>query len=67
MPGRDDREEDHALERTHEEHFYIAIALMVIGVVIFYADFFDQHRHIGFWSSTFGGLLLTAGATMKGV
>ena len=46
--------------------FYIAIALMVVGVVIFYADFFDQHRHIGFWSSTFGGLLLAAGNTLKG-
>ena len=47
--------------------FWIAAALMVVGVVIFYADFFDQHRHIGFWLSTFGGLALVAGSTMKGV
>ena len=46
--------------------FYIAMALIVIGVVVFYADFFDQHRHIGFWSSTFGGLLLAAGSYFKG-
>lgn len=46
--------------------FYIAVALMVLGVAIFYLDFFDQHRHIGFWSSTFGGLLLVAGTTLKG-
>jgi hypothetical protein len=46
--------------------FYVAIALMVVGVAIFYADFFDQHRHIGFWASTFGGMLLAAGTTLKG-
>ena len=47
--------------------FYIALALMVVGMVIFYADFFDQHRHIGFWSSTFGGMALAAGSYFKGV
>jgi hypothetical protein len=46
--------------------FYIALALMVVGVAIFYADFFDQHRHIGFWLSTFGGGLLAAGSYFKG-
>ena len=46
--------------------FYIALALMVVGVAIFYADFFDQHRHIGFWSATFGGMLLAAGSYFKG-
>ncbi len=46
--------------------FYIAVAMMVLGIVIFYADFFDQHRHIGFWLSTFGGGLLIAGNTLKG-
>lgn len=47
--------------------FYVAVALMVVGVAIFYMDLFDQHRHIGFWASTFGGLALVAGSTMKGV
>ena len=47
--------------------FSIAMALIVVGVVIFYVDFFDQHRHIGFWSSTFGGLGLAAGSYFKGV
>jgi len=46
--------------------FYVAMALIVVGVAIFYADFFDQHRHIGFWSSTFGGLLVAAGSYFKG-
>ena len=46
--------------------FYIALALMVVGVAIFYADFFDQHRHIGFWSATFGGMLLAAAGYFKG-
>jgi hypothetical protein len=47
--------------------FWIAVALMVAGVLIFYLDVFDQHRHIGFWLSTFGGLALVAGSTLKGV
>ena len=46
--------------------FYIAVAMMVLGIAIFYLDFFDAHRHIGFWLSTFGGGLLIAGNTLKG-
>jgi predicted membrane channel-forming protein YqfA (hemolysin III family) len=46
--------------------FYIAVALMVVGIAIFYLDFFDQHRHIGMWSSTAGGMLLAAGSYFKG-
>ncbi|MCB2224961.1 MAG: hypothetical protein KQH83_12395 [Actinobacteria bacterium] len=46
--------------------FMVALALMVVGVAIFYWDLFDQHRHIGFWSSTIGGLLLAAGSYFKG-
>ena len=47
--------------------FYVAVALMVLGIALFYIDIFDAHRHIGFWLSTFGGLALVAGSTMKGV
>ena len=46
--------------------FYIAVAMMVVGIAVFYLDFFDAHRHIGFWLSTFGGGLLVAGSTLKG-
>ena len=43
--------------------FYIAVALIVIGVAVFYLV---DPMHYGFWISTIGGLLLAAGSYFKG-
>lgn len=44
----------------------IGVALMAIGIIAFYGDFLDAGKHIAFWCSTGGGILLAAGATLKG-
>ena len=46
--------------------FYIGVAMMAIGIIAFYGDFLDAGKHIAFWCSTGGGILLAAGATLKG-
>jgi hypothetical protein len=43
--------------------FYISMALIVIGVAVFYLV---DPGHYGFWTSTIGGLLLAAGNYFKG-
>ncbi|MCJ7725536.1 MAG: hypothetical protein MUP76_04010 [Acidimicrobiia bacterium] len=43
--------------------FLFAIALIVIGVAVFYLI---DTPHYGFWTSTIGGLLLAAGSYFKG-
>ena len=46
--------------------FYIGVALMAIGIIAFYGDFLDAGKHIAFWCATGGGMVLAAGATLKG-
>jgi len=43
--------------------FYVAVALIVVGVAVFYLV---DTPHYGFWTSTVGGLLLAAGSYFKG-
>lgn len=46
--------------------FYIGVALIAVGVIAFYGDFLDGGKHIAFWASTGGGVLLALGSTLKG-
>ena len=48
--------------------FFIAVALIVIGIAIYYPlNAMDEPKtEYAFWASTIGGLLLAAGSYFKG-
>ncbi|NQV07315.1 hypothetical protein HQ535_12265 [bacterium] len=46
--------------------FCIAVALIVVGVIAFYGDFLDSGKHVAFWASIGGGVLLALGSALKG-
>lgn len=45
--------------------FYISVAAMLIGLVFYL--FFDDLKDAGYYVTLAGGVLLTAGVSMKGV